>query len=471
MKLYKNAIILAVVLVLVAGGYFGYREFFWTPPVDDPDSPNLNMIPLVSLTEDYNELDTITVVNQGETLVFAKVAEDEWGVIIPENVKVDKYKSKAAFINACPFNASKIISEDEKELTKYGLDKPSATITIKAKDGSQATILIGNKTSTGENHYGMLEGSEKNTVYTISNYVSSKYLYRLEDIKDKAIFYGTVSDDVLSIQLSRKGSIVFAADQKADKSFNITAPISGSADLAKISPMIETIVKLQVSEYITLNAVDLDQYGFNKPQYAIKIKTPNIERNLLIGNEKEREVSAYAHFEGSSEVFVLKLSDLNFVDRPLKEMVEVFAYIVNIDDVVRFELSFDGHYDNFTLEHNVEDKQNSKFYMNGKDASMKDESGNQIFRQVYREAIGLIMDDMDINATPAGTPEMTITYHKSNGEVMKIDYISKDDFHYYVMKNGIYSGILVRKKELDEPEGLRNRYDALVEAVNAAAAS
>ena len=468
MKLYRNAILLAVVMLVVAGAYFGYKTFFYKPPVVDDGSPNLNLIPIVDLVGDYTELDKVTVVNGTETLVFARLTEEVWGVVEPQNVKVDQYKSKAVFINAAPLNASKIIEENCQDLAKYGLDKPSASITVLALDGSQKTVLIGKKTSTGENSYGMISGDETRTVYTISEYTTSKYLYRLADIKDKALFAGVVSDDVTVLQLFRSGKNVFSASMTEDKSWNITSPIAGSADLAKITPMAEAVVKLQAAEYITLNASDKTLYGFDNPQYALRVKTPVRDATLLIGKDKEKEVSAYASFEGSSEVFTVKLADLNFVDRPLKEMIEVFPYIINIDDLVRFDIAFDGHSDVFVLEINKEDRTKSKFYMNGKDASMSDAEGNQLFRLVYREAIGLTMDDVEVGITPSGTPDLSITYTKATGESMKVDYISKDDFQFYVVKNGVYSGILVRKKELDDPQGLRETYAALAQAVNAA---
>ena len=63
--------------------------------------------------------------------------------------------------------------------------------------------------------------------------------------------------------------------------------------------------------------------------------------------------------------------------------------------------------------------------------------------------------------------EITFTYYrKVDPKVMKVEFIPKDERYYYVMRNGKYSGILVEKKKFDEPEGVRESYRKLIEAIN-----
>lgn len=77
------------------------------------------------------------------------------------------------------------------------------------------------------------------------------------------------------------------------------------------------------------------------------------------------------------------------------------------------------------------------------------------------------MSEVEPGAKPEGKPEVIITYYlKKAPGTMKVEYIPKDANNYYVVKNGKYSGIVVAKKKFDEPDGLRDTYKKLVQAMS-----
>ena len=110
------------------------------------------------------------------------------------------------------------------------------------------------------------------------------------------------------------------------------------------------------------------------------------------------------------------------------------------------------------------DKDKDKFFVDGIDASGKDSDDNQPFRTYYQALIGVLLDSVEIGAVPTGAPEIIIDYtlNVAPGR-MKVEFIPKDKDYYYVVKNGVYSNILVQKSQFDKPEGVRDSYKKLMD--------
>lgn len=69
--------------------------------------------------------------------------------------------------SCCALTADKMAEENTGDLSKYGLDKPSATVSISSDNQADQVFLIGNEIPTGGYRYIARRGSA--TVYTISN--------------------------------------------------------------------------------------------------------------------------------------------------------------------------------------------------------------------------------------------------------------------------------------------------------------
>lgn len=526
MKLYRNAIILAVVLALAVGAYFVVKN------VKEKNNTNQQIkntaIELVKIDDD--DVDTVTLINKnGTKIVIGKVVkndtkssadtsnntnatestestnattstnatentadtkEETWGVIYPENFNSDEAKCKAIVWNLNPLSANKVIEEEASDLSKYGLDNPFQVI-VKTKDGSETTIEFGKKTATGENYYVKMKDSNK--VYTISTSYAEKFIVELNDLKSTDIFEET-ADQVKKVTLWKNGKIVFSATagemseemkqaysqiQSVSAVWNVTAPIETEADTDKITRIINTLLSISAREYITDKADDLSKYGLDNPSYAIEISTDTTTKKLLLGKERPEEetkdsisyssskAQTYAKFEGSDEIFTVGSDTLTFIDTPIKDVVSDINLIVFIDNISHFSFTMNGNTDEFDIIHDNDDnKDNDKFTMNGKDASMKDSDGTQIFRKFYQSVVGIRTEEVDLEGNPQGDPEVTFVYtYKSDGSTMKIDFVSRDNYYYYVLKNGKYTGLIVKKTYFDKNSDLVKNYNALKEAV------
>lgn len=467
MKLYRNAIILVVIVALMGAAYYFVNKNKNSTDATEPTT-DADYIKLMDYNSD--QVDSVTLTNDEGTVVIVKDSDGTtWKVSSPADFKGNPSTLSGIVINASSLSADRLIEENAADLAIYGLDKP-VSITVKIKDGPEKTLEIGAATPTKNAYYAKMKDSPK--VYTVSSYTAEQFKVGLKDIKDKAIL-ALKEDDIINLSMDRKGQNVFKS-KKADIGWTLQAPISGNVNADAVGPMLTALATLNASAYEELDSKDLAKYGLDSAPYSFEFSTSSASYKLLLGREKTKGSSIYARLDGSNDVFTLDETPFSFLDKPFKEIIEVFVYIVNIDQVNRIELTMNGKTTTFGLDvykdaDGKSDSDKDKFTMDGKDVSFKDADGKQPFRNFYQTLIGIGLDEIDTTDTPSGTPEISIRYYlKSDPGTMQVDFISKDADYYYVMRNGTFANILVKKDKGDFGiQGMKDAYKTLTDALAA----
>ena len=445
MKLYRNAIILVIIVALLGGAYFLINR---NKAADDGTiDETTDTIRLTDYTSD--QIESLTMQNPEGTFVIVK-KDTDWVLSSPTDINADSSVLSSIVINAASVIADKLVEENAQDLSIYGLDKPSL-VKLKVKDNKEITLEIGDITPTKGRYYVKVSGESK--VYVVGSYTADKLVTKRNDMRIRTLF--NITPDVITqLNMDRKGQNLFSSTLNADSNWTMTQPIKGSVNSTALSPMLEALATATVSEFVEDKPTDLSKYGLDKPSYVFDFNTTTGGAfKLLLGSEKTKGSEFYAKLDGKDEVFAINSTAFTFLDKPLKEIVEVFAYIVNIDQVTKIDLTMEGKTTNMTLDvfkdaEGKSDNDKDKFTLDGKDASGKDADDKQPFRTFYQSLIGISLDEIDVTGTPSGTPDITINYTLKSG-TMKVEYISKDANYYYAVRNGEYAGILVKKNKQD----------------------
>jgi hypothetical protein len=460
MKLYRNAVILVVIVALLGAAYYFVNK---SKSAENGADTGNDLIKLTDYTTD--KIASVTIVNSEGTMVIVKEGTD-WKLSSPTDFKADPSKLSGIVINISSVTADKVIEENAADLAKYGLDR-AVLATVKLTDGTEKTIEVGGQTPTKDAYYAKLKDAPK--VYTISTYTAEQLLQKKKDIMDKAIL-ALKSEDIIALSMDRKGQNLFKSSKTDATNWSMTSPIQGSVNASALEPMLAAVATVTALEFDDIESPNLADYGLDNPPYVFEFQTSTANYKLLLGKEKVKGSQIYAKLDGSKEVFTLDETPFNFLDKPLKEIVDVFAYIVNIDSVTRIDLTMDGKTTVMGLDvyKDAEGKMDSdkdKFTVDGKDASGKDKDDKQPFRNFYQALIGISLDDIDLTGVPTGTPEVSIKYYlKTSPGTMQVDFISKDANYYYVMRNGKYANIVVRKDKKDfGVAGMKESYQTLMD--------
>lgn len=453
MKLYRNAIILVVILGILAGAYIFLKSRNQDgTALDDTESDIVKIFDL-----ELSKIKEMTVENEEETFVFVK-KDEEWTISSPSGLKVDKSAINSIATNIYSLSSEKLVEENPSDLAQYGLDKP-AIITLKMENGETKALELGGQTPTKTGYYAREKDDSK--IYVIDSYTGGKLSITKNSIRDKELL-SVKQDDITGLSMERNGEKVFSAKKVEESKWSLNYPIDANAEISAMTPMLASVEQLNVASFVEENPVELGKYGLDNPHYVLEFETSGGKTKILFGSEKEKGSEVYAKLDGSSEVFTLDVSSFGFLDKPFKEIVESFAHIVSIWDISKIEVEMDGQkvVSEITATQEGDD---DKFTVNGKDASVKDENDKQPFRLYYQALIGITLSDLELGAEPSGNPEITITYHqKVDPKLVKVEFVRKNDRFYYVKKNGTYTGMVVDKAKFDE---VRSAYKDLSDAM------
>ena len=150
-------IVLALLLVLCAGGYFILKN---------TDLEKEEVSNTVAVTKIEKESVTGLSVSGEFSYSFVKDGE-EW---IEESIPGEDIKETAVdtlLTTLCALNTDEKIITAPDDLSEYGLDAPVFTVTIKHED-QETVILIGNENEILSKYFASVQGSDQ--VYLISAY-------------------------------------------------------------------------------------------------------------------------------------------------------------------------------------------------------------------------------------------------------------------------------------------------------------
>ena len=456
MKLYRNAIILLVILGALVGAYFLISNKINSDAADDTATLDPETINVVKFEKDNinyigydNEYGKFSISLNGDT----------WSIEPAMEFTMDSLVANAAAIDISAVIADKVIEEDAKDLAKYGLDKPS-TVTVGLKDGTKRVIEFGDKTPTNDAMY--VKMKDENKVYTVGSYYFEKLLMKRGQFIIQEIL-PVEETEIKTFSITKDGTLLYSLNFVSDSEVDVTAPIVERGDATKTQPIKASLVTLKMTDIVDENPTDLAKYGLENPKYVIEFGTSDTTKKIAIGNDISSG-AAYAKFVDSKGVFELDTSPLTFLDMGLTDVLDVFVYLPNITDVSSVEINIDGKKVVSEITHSGDNEQT--FKVEGKDANMKNDKGDSVFRAYYQAIIGLTFKKYDASLTPTGTPEVTIKYNMKDGKTVTVGLISKDNNYYYAMKDGKYTGRLILKTKLDESDGIRPTLDALLQAIN-----
>lgn len=169
----KKLIFLLAVLVICLGAYFTVKKL----NLDEADGEKKETVYLNQM-----EADTImgfSFVSNGEILAFTKDG-DTWRYDGNEALAMNQTAVGSMVTMLAEIEAVQVLEEHE-ELSEYGLDTPSNTISITTKEGKKE-LLIGNENKSVSGYYAMING--ENTVYLISTALPNKFDCTLDNLEE-----------------------------------------------------------------------------------------------------------------------------------------------------------------------------------------------------------------------------------------------------------------------------------------------
>ncbi len=478
MRKSRNIIILMVVLGLLVGSYF----FLANRP--EPEVPEVQSERVSILKFDKNEIVKMELKTKNGELTFHKVekeVEEEkdgkkekvkksmWEVDYPHEIELKQMSVDDIAYSFSNLQAERVIEEETPEdLTPYGLEDPQAVAQATLKDGSKKIVYLGDKTPAGNTYYLMLDGDPK--VYEVWMNHGEHYMYTLADVRDKSLpsinsealtYFKIDKNDGKPIEIKMNDS---QSDEEAQFGLGLwqmTKPFNEpmGVDSDAFQRTLEAIPVFSIDDFVEDGVEDFAKYGLEEPSLELILKDSETTLHLQFGKDYD-ENKIYFKIPGSDSVYGMKKSSIEFADIKPFNLVEKFAYIVNIDNVDKVIVEGQGKTHTLSMsrktqkaeEEGEEDEVITTYMVDGKEVEEKP------FKKAYQSIIGILVDGEN-NKELAENPVVKTTFFLNKGpnREVHINYVPYDNDFYAVFRSGKAEFVVNRgmvHKMLDDIEAL-----------------
>jgi hypothetical protein len=386
--------------------------------------------------------------------------------------------------------ADRIIAEKPENLADYGLDKPASLLEVSLKNGTTATVKIGNAVGNSLGYYGLVNND--GIVYLLPVDMGSAFQY--DNTQMTAVKSGPsiTAADIYYINVDNKGGNSYELKKDETPKFNnignnmfpwrIIKPYGEgyTADDARIQEVQSYFTTFDFIKCVDYKGEDLSKYGLNDPAvtidigYYIPLPTPSPsptdaasqtgntttltntgdphEYKLYVGNT-DPDGNYYVREDGSNSVYTINNS---IMDRILKlstfSMVNTYTCLPKIDDVDKVEIGLNGTNYTIDIKRTTQKDKDGKdttvatYYFNGKAVVEK------ALKEMYQKLISTHYD-AEIKGeikTDGITPYFTMSYHLFGANEMTVasSFLPYDDSFYIVKKpDGTY--FFADKRKID----------------------
>jgi hypothetical protein len=191
---------------------------------------------------DRNAVEGLELTDGSNTFQFARTGMD-WRIVKPIAARADYGQLEGAVERLATAQMQGLTSEADPDLKKYGLDKPTATITLTV--GGKPTTLALGKT---ENAVVFAKDSTRSMIFTVAPTVKTDLFKELGDYRRKDLF------DARSFTASkveiRRGADTLAFEKKSQNGKDTWQKADGkTADTMKVEEFLSKLTALRAQSF------------------------------------------------------------------------------------------------------------------------------------------------------------------------------------------------------------------------------
>lgn len=288
MKKSTKLVSAVVVLAVLGGVYVGLNTYVTKKESTESSSEEGSKTEVYSVkTDDIKSLEFI--IDKKDT-VFEK-KDDSWVKKDETAFPVNQTTLDSAASALEKVEADRVL-ENVDDLTEYGLDSPSNSVTVTTDDGTTKFNIGDENTST--NQYYIAKDDEDSTVYVVSSSTVTPFMNSLYDYAQGEDFPTIDSSTVKKVQVSQDEDSYILEENSDGATWDVSTDGSDkeTADTTAAGNVTSGLGSLAYDQFTDYNAEDLSRYGLDKPYAAITVDyQEEVENDSSDESESDSEAS------------------------------------------------------------------------------------------------------------------------------------------------------------------------------------
>ena len=288
MKKSTKLVSAVVVLAVLGGVYVGLNTYVTKEESTESSSEEESKTEVYSVkTDDIKSLEFI--IDKKDT-VFEK-KDDSWVKKDETAFPVNQTTLDSAASALEKVEADRVL-ENVDDLTEYGLDSPSNSVTVTTDDGTTKFNIGDENTST--NQYYIAKDDEDSTVYVVSSSTVTPFMNSLYDYAQGEDFPTIDSSTVKKVQVSQDEDSYILEENSDGATWDVSTDGSDkeTADTTAAGNVTSGLGSLAYDQFVDYNAEDLSKYGLDKPYATITVDyQEEVENDSSDESENDSEAS------------------------------------------------------------------------------------------------------------------------------------------------------------------------------------
>ena len=262
MKKSTKLVSAVVVLAVLGGVYVGLNTYVSKEEKTESSEEESKTEVFSVKTDDIKSLEFIV---DKKEVTFEK-KDDSWVKKDETAFPVNQTTLDSAASAIEKVEADRVL-EDVEDLTEYGLDSPSNTVTVDTADGTTKLNIGDENTST--NQYYISRDDDDSTVYVVAADTVSPFMDSLYDYAQGEDFPTIDSSTVKKVQVSEDKDSYVLEENSDGTTWDVSG--DGSSDKTAAGNVTSGLGSFAFDQFVNYNAEDLSQYGLDKPYATIAV--------------------------------------------------------------------------------------------------------------------------------------------------------------------------------------------------------
>jgi hypothetical protein len=244
---------------------------------------------------------------EGTNVLEIAKRDEGWQILKPADLRADEETLQKLTGQLSHLRASKVAAYPAKELKDFGLDVPSAVLTIKVagidgKPGEKVLNLGKAADEKSGDRFAQAAGSQ--AVVVLPGLLVKQLTAAPLAFRDRKLVRFADADKVILERGARK-----AVFTKVDGTWKLTEPAEAQAEQGDLEEFINEAARLQADELVAEKPADLKPFGLDKPELHWRfLSGDKTVLNLVIGAKDQTGNRVHAKLGDNDLVFLLKPS-------------------------------------------------------------------------------------------------------------------------------------------------------------------
>jgi len=328
-----NLLVAALVLALLSGAVWWAKRH---PESAASATPAAATVKLVDIPQ--AQVQEIDLTKKDGSTLAVKRENNKWAITSPDTLPTDQDAVNGIASSLNPVTADNVVEDKATDLSKYGLNTPSLTVTVHEKNGKSDAIYFGDDVPAGSLVYARASSglnSSAAKVYAVSSSTKTSFDKSTNDLRDKRLLTFN-SNQLTRIELaSGKSDIEFGKNNQND--WQILKPQPYRADNFQVEELLRKLTEAKMD--LSGSADDAKKadaaYASGQPDGLAKATDGAGTQTLSVRKNKDDYYANSSVVKGSYKVS----ADLGKeIEKPLEDIRNKKIFDFGFSDPAKIEV-------------------------------------------------------------------------------------------------------------------------------------